>query len=434
MAGCRVEEPGGLYIVHAMRHLRLVSGSILVLALGVAAAADPAHYELRAHIDPAAGTIAAKLTMQLPPEEAKVGSGYLLGDRFKVTSVDAGKDASFETAKTDKPFPGLQLVTVRAKAGAAAPRRIHIAYEGPLNVPPGGGSPVVMAAPERVELFLDSMWLPTRDDLGLQYTVDAQITGLSTDMVVVGQGDITRKADAVHFKRPFGDNDFAFVAAKGLQRVVEDDVEIYALDLASPHVQLYRRHAVGALEYYKPWFGPMRHRPIRIVAVSRTVGPGYARPAYVVVAERGGASGPNERGAAGYLGHEIGHGWWNVGGPTTEDYWMSESVASYVSWRYAEKLGMGPTAEELAKVREACKTIGPILGNGRPSGQAVYTKGPVLLVDLEQRIGRPAIDRVLGELGRNPPRVTADFLAVVAKIAGADAARAFEADMRKDGY
>lgn len=411
--------------------LKVLAG-LAALAMATAAAAAPEHYDLEARIDPAAGTISARLVIDLPAEQARAESRYALAERFRIVSADAGSDASAEIGPTTTPFPGLQAVTIRTHAGRPPPRRITIQWEGPLN-PPQSSSPAVAASPDRVELFLDSMWLPFRDDLGLAYTLDARVSGLPRDMVVVAQGQIDRDGDVVRIRREIQDIDFAMVAERGLTRVVDGDAEIYARDLGTAHVALFRRHGAAAIDYFRRWFGPLPYRPVRMVVVSRSAGPGYARRGYIVVTERGGDA-PNERGIASFVAHEFGHAWWYRGGPTTEDYWMTESMATYVSRRYLESIGQGLTPEELTELRRVSREIGPILGGGRPSGPAVYTKGPLLLMDLEARIGRPAMDRIIGELARDPPERTAGFLAKIAEIAGPEAAQAFENDLRRSGY
>lgn len=412
-----------------MRLIVIIAFALSAFAAN-AAQASPEHYKLEARIDPAAATISARVRIDLPPEQVQAESRFILGARFKIVAADAGPDVSISTEATDKPFPGLQAVVIRTKPGKQPPSRIDIAWEGPLN-PPKDSSPVVAASPERVELFVDSMWMPYRDDLGLVFTLDAAISGLPADMVVVSQGEIKRSGDIVTIRREIPDMDFVLVADKGLQRVTDGDVEIYARDLENPYVAVYRRHAAGSIDFYRKWFGPLPHRPVRLVVVSRAEGPGYARRGYIVVTERGAAKAPDERGIAGFIAHEFGHAWWNRGGPMTEDYWMTESMASYVSYRYLESIGKPLTPEERAALRDKSETTSAILGNGRPSGDAVYTRGPVLLADLEARIGRAAMDRIIGALARDPPEKTAGFLAKISEIAGPEAARHFEAELRR---
>ena len=66
------------------------------------------------------------------------------------------------------------------------------------------------------------------------------------------------------------------------------------------------------------------------------------------------------------------------------------------------------------------------MGHGRPNRVQLYAKGPVLLVDLERRIGRPAMDRLMAVMAREPVHTTAIFLKHLTEIGGADAARDFK--------
>src|SRR3546814_4582622 len=67
------------------------------------------------------------------------------------------------------------------------------------------------------------------------------------------------------------------------------------------------------------------------------------------------------------------------------------------------------------------------MGHGRPNRLQLYGKGPLLLVELENRIGRPAMDRLMIAMAKEPAHTTAIFLRHLTEIAGADAARDFDA-------
>ena len=168
--------------------------------------------------------------------------------------------------------------------------------------------------------------------------------------------------------------------------------------------------------------------PARVVMVRRPRVSGYARPGYVVVTEgRTGA----EVGQAKFVAHEFAHAWWMGGNSTTEDRWLSESTSEYAALRYVETaFGAAARDEMLKSKRDAAAKAGPVLGAGRRTDAELYNKAPVLLFDLEQRIGRERLDQVMGELARNPPKVTADFLRVLSRVAGEEAARTFETALR----
>jgi hypothetical protein len=74
------------------------------------------------------------------------------------------------------------------------------------------------------------------------------------------------------------------------------------------------------------------------------------------------------------------------------------------------------------------------MGHGRPNRAQLYQKGPLLLIDLEHRIGRPAMDRLMARVSnesRMAPNTTAEFLRALTDIGGADAAKAFDAALHE---
>jgi hypothetical protein len=100
--------------------------------------------------------------------------------------------------------------------------------------------------------------------------------------------------------------------------------------------------------------------------------------------------------------------------------------------RYLEgEFGVAERDAMLARKRTAAAKAGPMVGDKRPSGVALYQKGPVLLFDLEARIGRPTLDRIL--IRRDRPLTSADFLKALADEAGDPVATAFAADLKREG-
>ena len=85
--------------------------------------------------------------------------------------------------------------------------------------------------------------------------------------------------------------------------------------------------------------------------------------------------------------------------------------SEYVSLRYVEaSFGRDERDAMLAKKRDAAAKAHAILGHGAQSDDELFAKGPLLLFELEDRIGRAKLDR---------------------NAAGAEAACAFEARLRE---
>lgn len=396
-----------------------------VLGANVSAGPAVADYKVRLTLTPVRGTIQVDLTAILPPMPRASATSLVLGRAYKIDLAEAGRRASVTVTETDEPFPGLQRVTIRFRSAAARPR-LHLHYSGPLN--PSGNPPLNMVTPALTELNLDSAWLPFRPDFSLGLTGTLHIYGLPPDAVTVAQGDIHRTGKMIHVRRHFPDVDFAFVASPQLKRASAEGFEIYAYDLNTPDVLLYRKHGPSATKFLERWLGPMPGRPARVVVVRRARGSGYARRGYIVVTEGGDA--PEARRAK-FLAHEFSHAWFSNASPVGEDRWIDESGAEYVGIRYVEEALGRVSADGLFQAKvEAAAAARPLLGGGVRGDAELYSKGPLLLRELEQRIGRGNIDRLLRLVAQRHIGTTAAWLSALAEVAGPDNARWFDSKLR----
>jgi hypothetical protein len=280
--------------------------------------------------------------------------------------------------------------------------------------------------PEGFELFIDHMWFPVGADIQTRFTLDAEIDGLAPDLVPVAQGQVTRTKEGVRIHRDFVDIDIPLVAMRGLKQAKANGVEFYSRDLTTRLSTLYIRHSEGAADYFAKWFGPLRET-VRMAVVWRPRSMAYARTAYTVFSEGAAASDGGEPGSARHAAQEVAHAWWMLASPLTDDFWLVESAAEYCAVRYVEaNLGAAAAEGLLAEKRKAAKDAGPVMGHGRPSRVQLYQKGPLLLVELEQRIGRPAMDRLLVQMAQEPVHTTPIFLRLLIEIAGEGPAKEFE--------
>lgn len=406
--------------------------ALAVIACGIAAAevadaaspAGDAHYAMGVTVAPDQGALAADIVITLGPVSAGEQIEFVLGRDYTVTSATADPAARVLAEPVDSPFPNLQRLAVRFSEAAVAPQ-IRIRTHGPLG--PSGTPPLNMITPRLVELNLDSMWLPVRSDIGLRFTADALISGLPQYSVLVSQGEVTRWGAHWRVTRTVPDFDFPFVAAPGLTRAKDGRFELFAADPDAVKAQLYRRHGAAALEWLEKRLGSMPGSPARIVVVSRERKSGYARRGYLVLTEDGTSSEP---GTAKFTAHELAHAWFSNSNPTTEHRWLDESIAEYVSLRYVEHaLGSGAREGLVAPKRSRAAAARPILGGLRADAE-LYDKGPLLLFELEGRLGRETMDLLLRTLAERRIGDTREFLLALTQIAGADVARWFESRLR----
>jgi hypothetical protein len=406
------------------RILAWIGVALAWLFAGSAWAEPAAHYRIDTRFDVPGGTLASTVTVELPTASPEVH--FLLGRRFTLDGVEAGPGAKVAVSEVERPIPALHEIAI-----TGAVRKITFRYHGRLD---REGADDAGLSPDRMEIDLETMWLPVRADLSMPFTLDAKLSGLPEGLDVMAEGQLARQGDMLTIHRTNTDNDLTLVGARGLKLVKAPDVEFYASDPDDPLIAMLRKHAFGAAAYYHRLYGAPDPTPIRMVIVPRASGAGYARRSFVVMPtfrKMGDPTPPfDESSPARFVSHEFRHAWGATPSTVWSDYWMSESVAEYFALRYVEAtLGRPEMDKLLERKRKPAETAGPLIGVDRkPSGAGLYQKGVVLLFDLEARIGRDKLDRIL--VRRDPPDTTPEFLAALAEAAGPDVAREFEAKLR----
>src|SRR3546814_12162724 len=112
-----------------------------------------------------------------------------------------------------------------------------------------------------------------------------------------------------------------------------------------------------------------------------------------------------------HVAHEIAHAWWMLASPLTDDFWLVESAAEYMSMRYVEHaFGPEELAKNIAEKRQATVDVGPVIGHGRHNRLHLYGTGPLLPVHLENRLGTPALAPLLLALAQVPAHPPPIFL------------------------
>ncbi len=416
--------------------MRTLLAFVAVLALAGSAAAQPSiqptHYGIKAAITPD-HKVSAVVTITLAPQDAGREVSFVLAKRFVLSHVDGGPGATIRYEAADKPLRDLNKIIFDYDRAPDRPLTLTFTYAGPL-APPDDKSGVV--APDMMELGLEEGWYPFRQSLDLQFTADTDVAGVPADMTVVAQGEVTHVGEHLRTHRPTTDFDVPLVAVRGLKQATVPGFEIYARDLDDPFVSIYRKNAGPALTYFTNLFGPMTApSPIRMV-ISPRGGGGYERRSFISTGDGHEDLKANpkfdEFGPARHIAHEIAHAWWWDADANSDNYWLAESMAEYSSLRWIrESYGEAAFKTLLDLKRESAKAAGPMIGRpGKGSRAVLYQKGPLLLFELQDRIGQPAMDKLLGVLGRHRPHTTGEFLKALSEVAGPEAAATFEAALK----
>jgi hypothetical protein len=171
--------------------------------------------------------------------------------------------------------------------------------------------------------------------------------------------------------------------------------------------------------------------PLRIVLAARS-GPGYARKNYIVINPH---SSNDDVGFARFLCHEESHYWASGALSSGPDNWLNEGVAEYLAARAVRaKLGTEAYQTIVATWRNRAAGQGAVwtdTSTARPSRAIAYFKAPLLLDQLETRIGATAMDSLLVRFLLSTGHTTTAFLADLDAIGGAPAAQSFREQLAR---
>ena len=390
-----------------------------------------AHYEIDATFGPD-HSIGATVRVRLPAAIANSEPAFIIGRRFEI-EVETDPRASISIEDIETPIPHTRLISVKLDEPAKAPIEVIFTYHGPLNAGERVGY-AISATEDQIELRGEMAWYPVFHTFNLRFTLDAEFKGAPAGFIAVAPGLITQNGEKIRIRRETPDIDAPFVAARGLTKRTAKGVEIYAADFDWTITDMFRRHAISAAAYFQEWFGPLPADAVRVVVLPTSSG-SYATRGYIVTNEGREAAARVEEipetGPARLIAHEFAHAWWAPVDLLSENRWLAESMAEFLGLRYVEHaFGLTKAHEMLERKRMRAEAAGPMLGAGRPGSDSSYMRGPFLLFALEKKIGRGALDQLIGKLSRKPPSETSAFMAALSEIAGADAAAYFDTLMR----
>jgi hypothetical protein len=192
--------------------------------------------------------------------------------------------------------------------------------------------------------------------------------------------------------------------------------------------------AVTAFKTYEQAFGPYPYRQFHVAETPTTAG-GIEYPGLVVVASNLYDSPDRRDFFEAATTHEVAHQWWYnvVGNDQVNDPWLDEALAQYATYLYYEAAYGARGAEGFKQSLEARwqrvnnedKPIGlPVAGyTDREYGAIVYGRGPLFLLAVEDKIGRPAMLKFLQEYYRQYRwgiATPAGFQALLQQVSGQD--------------
>lgn len=414
--------------------------SALLLSLGWAVQPAPAadrapgpepHYDIRLRLDPADRWVEVTGTVTLPREDTVV---FFLHRQLEVRSFGGGAVGLDTTDHGVRYLPEAVRVRVAAAAGAGDRVRIPFEYAGTITEWPEWSASVI--GPEWTELGVYFPWFPYHPDLRpftyrLKVVHDPVLT--VSAMGAREEGDSTTT-----FHRAVPTNDIVVAAAPDLQvaetRQDEGVFRVAETELGDATVDSILADVSWLQQFYGSRFGPVTG-DLLLLASERERGGGYARMGGIFLAGlEDDAYLENRVGYLRYIGHELAHLWWYRADTNTWEDWLNESLAEYSALLAIRGLA-GPAEYErrLAAKRETARGTPPIRGfdrNGEHAEAVLYSKGPVLLAELERRIGADAFRAFARALFQQEVATTDRFLDALGTREGPATRRWFEEQLR----
>jgi hypothetical protein len=248
-------------------------------------------------------------------------------------------------------------------------------------------------------------------------------------------GAVSQHDDTWHFDWPHPTNDIVVVVGRHMRsRSYESEsnrVQLHSVSLGDEAAGLLGEDLLWALERFSGWFGPVRPAEFTVIQSPRARGQGYARRGLVVLADLSEQDYLDQREE--YLrcmAHEAAHTWWWAAPSASWEDWLNESFAEYsalmvIRERYGLDIFNQRLEQKRAQVHQRAASL-PLWGFDRTDTTTaeklalveaqLYHKGPLLLHDLAERIGRRRFIDLCRAMQWSEVRSTAHFLDLLEEV------------------
>ncbi|PLX16391.1 MAG: hypothetical protein C0597_08015 [Marinilabiliales bacterium] len=267
---------------------------------------------------------------------------------------------------------------------------IKFSYSGRITDWPSWSANVVDK--EWVEMGLYFPWYP---EFGEKFTYELSV-GIDPAYHVFALGEQSEKSKRIIFKNLNPVTDLIVCASKDLSisELVEDDYSLKMVNtgLQEETIDLMQSDIAQILKNYSQWFGSKEKLGFSLVISKREKGGGYVRESAICLGGLKDSTYLSQQNKyIRYLSHEIAHLWWFGAEHNWED-WLNESFAEYSAMMMIREIAGVEEFNSMIqkKIQESQNTVA-VWGMDRnnPDAQKVlYSKGPILLKELEDKIGK----------------------------------------------
>jgi hypothetical protein len=363
-------------------------------------------------------------TLRLPWEAIPIGQMVLyLHNQLEITSLssDAPFDFMIDTGESEIRFlPEAKKIVIIPKGDGRKEgcANIKFEYKGKITRWPGWSANVI--GDQWTEIGLYFPWFPFSFDLGI-FTYDINVS-CDSEYGLASIGYIEKMKTGWHVSCPEPTNDISICLSRNLKtherQLAGNKLHIYHLTIPDSTLENLSSDISEIILNYNRWFGAV-HRDFCVVESRRTKGGGYGRIGGIFLGGFDGKSyiGNREKYNR-YLAHEIAHQWWYKAPASSWEDWLNESFAEYSALAVLrERFGENQFSINLAEKSRSIVGTPPIWGFDRSTEpdaeKLLYSKGPVLLKKLEDRMGREEFNRFCSQVFSRDISSTSDFLGLL---------------------
>ncbi len=396
------------------------------------------HYDIQLIIEPDEQFIKVIGSLKMPIEKDSLDElSFNLHKQFTISKFSVNGDNSYKLDTTSTKIrwlPYAMKIVYQAKKNFHKGDLVNVefSYEGKITQWPPWSANVI--GPEWVEMGLYFPWYPSIYG-PFTYSVSVDI---EPDYGVFAMGEALEKDNKKFFEANFPVDDFIICASKDLKvretQLLNHSFQIVNCTLSNETIETIQIDIKQVYQFYNEWFGKIEEHDMCLVVSKREKGGGYSRKGGLFLGGISDSNYFNDRTVyIRYLAHEIAHFWWYGAENNWED-WLNESFAEYSAMMIIRELvSKEEFFSRLNNKRGESSNTPPIWGLNRndPSAQQVlYSKGVVLLNELEEKIGNDRFLELCSARISMNINSTADFLNLVSDREGKKIGDWFEQSLK----
>ena len=403
---------------------------------------DYPHYDITLKLDPHTSFIQVDGKLTVPMMQIKANAMIFLldsgmqVDKFTFNNVDVYANDSVSPKLNYMPAAS-QICSIDKLKMKDETSEFAFSYKGTLSeLPPYFANTV---SSNWVEMGLYYPWFPYSESIK-HFTYKLNIH-IDSSYTTFGLGKSYAQNATQIMECTFPTNDMVLCASKDVitesWKKGKNRLNLYYHTLHDSMVGKLQSDLSAIVSQLSNYFGE-EDRTLNVILSKRERGGGYGRIGGMFL---GGFKTEkyytSNEGYHRYFAHEISHMWWHKADANTWEDWLNEGFAEYTALMVVRDLfGDASFAKRIQAKQEAIANTPPIWGFARSDNSTkeamrnaellLYSKGPVLLYELENKIGRKPFLSFCNQLISNKMDNTKDFLSLLSSTVGEETSKWME--------